>query len=212
MANVLALSREQVSKLTGLSRRQLSYWDRTGFFAPTFGYAQGSGPYSRVYSFKDVVGLRTLARMRRDHEIPLQHLRAVGRVLLERYSEPWSELAFYIVGRQVFFRASEASAAANASGQSVFEFALERVAEEIQAEIDELSRRKEEDFGKVVKIRQVAESRPVIAGTRTPTSALWSFHEAGFSIAEIVGEYPDLTERDVAAAIAYEQELRRKSA
>ncbi len=27
---------DQACRLTGLTRRQLTYWDRTGFFSPTF--------------------------------------------------------------------------------------------------------------------------------------------------------------------------------
>jgi hypothetical protein len=33
---ITAFSEEQVDRLTGLSKAQLRYWDRTGFFAPKF--------------------------------------------------------------------------------------------------------------------------------------------------------------------------------
>jgi uncharacterized protein (DUF433 family) len=45
----------------------------------------------------------------------------------------------------------------------------------------------------------------VIAGTRIPTNAIYDLHHAGFSIPQIVSEYPRLTEKDIRAAIQFEQ-------
>lgn len=213
MATILALSAKQVIKLTGLSRRQLTYWDQTSFFQPTYRGVADSAAYSRIYSFKDVVGLRTLARMRQQFRVPLQHLRTVGEHLHAHYEEPWSELSFYIVGRHVLFNAPEAHAIADQSGQRVFEFAVQKVTLEIESEIARAKERTEQDFGKITRMRQVAESKPVISGTRTPTSAIWEFHSVGFSAQEIRSEYPRLTEADIAAAITFEgKKQRRKSA
>lgn len=61
---VKILSAEQVCQLTGLSARQLGYWDQTGFFSPTF-VGPSRGAYNRVYSYRDVVGLRAIAVMRK---------------------------------------------------------------------------------------------------------------------------------------------------
>lgn len=49
----------EVARLTGLTRRQLDYWDRTGFFRPSLVPAGGRGA-SRVYSFEDIVVLRVV--------------------------------------------------------------------------------------------------------------------------------------------------------
>jgi len=50
----------------------------------------------------------------------------------------------------------------------------------------------------------VSHNRPVIAGTRIPTSAIKSFNDAGYTVDEIIEEYPDLTPEDVKAALDYE--------
>ena len=35
---IAAFSEEHVSRLTGLSKTQLRYWDQTGFFTPSYSY------------------------------------------------------------------------------------------------------------------------------------------------------------------------------
>jgi uncharacterized protein (DUF433 family) len=52
----------------------------------------------------------------------------------------------------------------------------------------------------------------VIKGTRVPTSAIWSFHVAGYDTEAIIAEYPTLEPADVEAAVAHEQALRAVAA
>ena len=62
---IRAFSAENVSRLTGLSMSQLIDWDRIGFFRPEHASENRREAYSRIYSFQDVVGLRTLAVLRK---------------------------------------------------------------------------------------------------------------------------------------------------
>ena len=55
---LLAFTAHHVQRLTGLSARQLGYWDRTGFFSPQHISLTRSHPFGRIYSFRDVVGDR----------------------------------------------------------------------------------------------------------------------------------------------------------
>ena len=59
--------------------------------------------FGRIYSFRDVVGLRTIAVLRNVHRVPLQELRRVGKWLQERHDAPWSSLRFALQGRKVLF-------------------------------------------------------------------------------------------------------------
>ncbi|MGH2721322.1 MAG: MerR family transcriptional regulator, partial [Actinomycetota bacterium] len=52
-----------VTKLTGLSYRQLDYLARKGFLRPSLAAGSGSGS-RRLYSFEDLVALRTIAKLR----------------------------------------------------------------------------------------------------------------------------------------------------
>lgn len=47
----------EVANLTGLTQRQIDYWDRTGLFNPSLAQAEGRGS-ARFYSFLDVVQLK----------------------------------------------------------------------------------------------------------------------------------------------------------
>lgn len=192
----LAFGTDQVCALTGLSKRQLSYWDDTGFFSPELA---GGGI---VYSFRDLVGLRTIARLR--ETVPLQELRKVGSWLHREYEKPWSMLRFYRSGRDVHFRDPDSGKvlAAKPERQTVC-IEMEEIAVEVSELVAKRRRRARNSLGKVEQRRQIVQNRPVIAGTRIPVEAIWNFHEEGYTQAAILKEYPTITARDVKAAIEY---------
>ena len=192
---------DQVCSLTDLSRRQLRYWDDTGFFSPELDGGE------RVYSFRDVVGLRTIGQLRQT--VPLQELRKVGEWLCRTHETPWSSLRFFRSGRTVHFRdpATGDVVAANPREQRVC-IELEEIASEIREMIASRRRRSRSIEGRVERVRNVVRSRPVLAGTRIPVEAVWNFHQAGYSTDQIIREYPTLTAKDVEAAIAYKAEKK----
>ncbi len=91
-AIVLALSAEHVVKLTGLTMRQLALWDRIRFFKPEHPEDNRRQPNSRIYSFRDAVGLRTISVLLNVHGVSLPHLKNVARELAAYTDRPWSEL------------------------------------------------------------------------------------------------------------------------
>ncbi|MEO8054180.1 MAG: MerR family transcriptional regulator [Acidobacteriota bacterium] len=58
-----SFSTAEVARLTGLTVRQLDWWDRRGFLRPSVTAASGYGTRRR-YSFTDVVKLRLASRLR----------------------------------------------------------------------------------------------------------------------------------------------------
>jgi uncharacterized protein (DUF433 family) len=211
MIQPLAFTSQQVRTLTGLSEHQLRYWDRTGFFSPQFP-GEGGRPFDRLYSFRDVVGLRTVAQLR--GRVPLQGLRRIGQWLHERYDSPWSSLTFYIAGDRVYFSdpSTGARVATNPEGQIAQPFEMEAVAREVSSAVERMQRRGADEIGRIERRKYVSGNRPVLAGTRIPTRAIREFHDAGYSTEAILREYPDLTEQDVRGALAFEDESRRKRA
>ena len=201
VAQVLdAFSVEQTTALTGLSKRQLFYWDRTGFFPPRFVVDR-----RRVYSFRDLVGLRTIAILR-ERGVPLQKLREVGRYLHQYSDTPWSSLAIYEFGGNVYFRTpdSDRIRQANRHEQGVT-IELKAIAKEMTDTVRRATARQATDRGRVAKKRSVMANQPVIAGTRIRTEAIWNFYRDGYSVKEILDQYPSLSEEDVRAAIEFEQ-------
>jgi DNA-binding transcriptional MerR regulator len=71
-----AFSVAEACELTGLSRRELSCWDRRGLPFPDYVFQE-----RRVYSFRDLLVLRALALLRADYS--LQAVREVSVELAE---------------------------------------------------------------------------------------------------------------------------------
>ena len=205
---ILAFSADHVRRLTGLSSTQLRYWDDTEFFAPE--YADGARAFGRVYSFRDVVGLRTIAVLRNERRISLQELRKVGATLRQHAQTPWSSLSLYVVGKGIFFRDPGSGAVLTASKgrQRAFEMDLESVARDVERDASALRQRRTDELGKIAKNRYVMHNAPVVAGTRIPTAAVWNLSAAGYTTAQIIAEYPRLTAADVVEALSFEKRLR----
>lgn len=211
---IIAFGAVHVCRLTGLSSRQLSYWDKTGFFSPQYAEDNRRRPFSRVYSFRDVVGLRTIAILRKDHLVPLQELRKVGAWLKKHHQSPWASLTFYVSGPRVFFDdpGTGTRMAARPLGHPVLPIAMERIAHEMGTAAERLRDRDANDIGRVTQSRYVVHNAPVLAGTRIPTSAVYNLHEGGLSTRAILREYPRLKRDDVEAALSYEQERQERRA
>jgi uncharacterized protein (DUF433 family) len=207
MSEILAFTADHVVRLAGLSKRQLGYWDSTGFFSPTIVDGFGRRTFGRIYSFRDLVGLRTIAILRNQYGIPLQELRRVGEWLQRHYDSPWSSLRFGLNGRQVAFTEPESGTAVEAreGGQTVFSVALEPIATEMDRASRQLIERTPEQIGRIERHRHVVHNKDVVAGTRIPTQAIWSFHQAGYRQNAIINEFPRLKPADVRAAIAFEK-------
>lgn len=212
MTEIAAFTADHVCALTGLSSRQVRYWDTTGFFSPTLLDDFKRRAFGRIYSFRDVVGLRTIAILRNQHGIPLQELRRVGAWLHDKHDEPWASLRFALQGREVVFFDPNKDVAIEprGAGQEVLPIALEPIANEMSVAASRLRDRTRDQLGKVIRNRYVVHNAWVVAGTRIPTTAIWNYHRAGYSAAKILLEYPRLTKADVRAAIAFEK--RRESA
>jgi DNA-binding transcriptional MerR regulator len=203
---ITAFSAEQVERLTGLSRARLLYWDRTGFFAPAYADENRRSPYSRIYSFRDVVGLRTLYKLTEEFHISLQHLRKVAAKLSDLSNDLWSSQVLYVLDKKVVFDETGAGRLREVlSDQYVNGLALAEVISDMQREVDQLRRRRDHQIGQITRSRFVNRNAAVVAGTRIPVSAIREFAGAGYTVQQIIEEYPDLTERDITAALTYRE-------
>ncbi len=206
LSNVIAaFSAEQVERLTGLTKARLTNWDHTGFFAPSYAEDDRRSPYSRIYSFRDVVGLRTLCRLRDEYHVPLQHLRQVAEKLSHLTNDLWSSQVLYVLDKKVVFDETGTGRLREViSGQYVNGIALDQVISDMRIAAEKLLCRRDDQIGAITRSRFVNHNAAVLAGTRIPVKAIREFSEAGYTAKQIIDEYPDLTERDVAAALAYE--------
>lgn len=205
VANVVAaFSEEQVEQISGLSKRRLRYWAKTDFFKPSFTEGSGRLPYSKFYSFKDIIALRTLETLRDEKNVPLQHLRKVAEHLSHLKDDLWTRTTLYVIDRKVIFVDPDTEMAQEiVSGQHVLKLSLDDVIRETNSKIVEFRRRPKDSIGKVERRRSVVRNAWVVAGTRIPVGAVKRLSEDGFSIEQIIAEYPDLTPADVDAALSH---------
>lgn len=203
---IAAFSEEHVERLTGLTKAQLRYWDRTGFYRPSYAEENRRLAYSRIYSFKDVLALRTLGVLRRQYNVPLQHLRKVAARLSHMADALWTKTTLYVLNRKVAFDDPEGGRPREVvSGQYALGLPLAVIVSDTERGIAGIQKRRPEQIGHIERSPHVARNAWVVAGTRIPTSAIRRFAEAGYPAARIVKEYPDLTPDDVRAALLHEK-------
>jgi uncharacterized protein (DUF433 family) len=209
---IFAFGADHVTRLTGLSKGQLRYWDNTRFFRPRYAFEYRRSPFSRVYSFKDVVGLRTLGILRKTHRIPLQNLRKVAQELGRHIADPWADTVLYVRGKEVLFKEPDTQKVRGAlTGQYEASILLQRIAHDMVVESNKLKARTAMQVGRIERKRYIQHNAWVVAGTRIPIKAIWRFHDAGYSTEEIIREYPSLTEKDIRAAISHRRKLAKSA-
>ena len=199
---VAAFSEEQVGRITNLTKGRLRYWAKTGFFRPSFIEDNPRLPYSRFYSFRDIVALRTLGMLRVQNNVPLQHLRKVAEKLSHLNDDLWTKTTLFVHNRKVVLVNPETGRAEEiVSGQYLLEIPLKQVIDDTNRDIVEMRQRREDTVGKVTRHRSIARNAWVVSGTRIPVKAIRRLHEDGYSYAQIIEEYPDITEEDIRAAL-----------
>lgn len=184
--------------LTGLTQRQLRYWDRSGFARPSV--ARGSGRGSRrLYSFPDLVALRVAGSLRREG-VPLPRIRKVVDHLKGLdHSNPLAQFRFWSYGGEVYFEEAATTRAGRRPEQTLAEYAIP-LAEHVQRldrAIEALDRRTP---GRVERRRATLGHKPVFQGTRIPLTAVQRMIRAGVPVRQILELYPALTEADVEVA------------
>lgn len=208
---IAVFSEDHVERLTGLTKGQLKSWDRAGFFAPRYAYEDRHAPYSRVYSFQDVVGLRTIAVLMKHYRISLQQLRKVAQELIRRGYGHWAEVKLYVLKRQVYFRRPKSSEVEGVWDGQLAMVPVIDVINDVESRVRELKKRDDSQLGHIERHKHVVRNSTVVAGTRIPTAAIRRFKEAGYSIQQIVKQYPTLTVKDVQAALVHEEGLARSA-
>lgn len=131
-----SFSRQQVTAITGLSTRQLSYWRKTGLVKPQ---SYTAGGHAR-YSFTDLIALRTAKKLL-DANVSLQRIRKCLQSLtrfLPAADCPLVELSLVVTGDVVLVFHGERAFDALTGQEWVFPIAeLAREVEQMQQESPE---------------------------------------------------------------------------
>lgn len=134
-----------VSGITGLSIRQIDYWDRTHFIKPSVREATGYGS-ARIYSFEDLIQLK-VAKSLLDNGISLQRIRKSVwylRKTMPSVERPLSDLKFLTDGETIFVLTKDSKVIIDTlkNGQVVFSVQLGKIIDELKGEIKALDNRR----------------------------------------------------------------------
>lgn len=207
---IAAFSEEQTEKLTGVSRYQLRYWDRTGFYVPSYAEKNRRMSFSRIYSYKDIVALRILNVLKNQYAVSLQQLRKVSEELARYGNDPerWTAANLYVLNKRVIWHEPGTRLPqVVASKQYVLPtLSLERVVADTRRDVQNarLERGKSE-IGRISRKQYVNHNQAVIAGTRIPVKAIKRFLDAGYTAEQIISEYPELTLKDIKVAAVHKE-------
>ena len=136
---------KSVSSITGLSFRQVDYWDSTHFIKPSVSEASGYGSV-RLYSFGDLVQL-TVAKTLLDKGVSLQKIRKAINYLKKNMPEikkPLAEMKFLTDGDSIFVLTKDKKEIIDTlrSGQVVFSIALGEIMENLKGALVSISKEK----------------------------------------------------------------------
>ena len=168
-------------------------------------YEDRRSPYSRLYSFRDIVSLKIVSALRNDANVSLPHLREVKEKLAHLGEGLWAKTTLYVLNRRVIFDSpgSEGLKEEIVSGQAMLQIPLIVVSGNMEEAVKSLNQRADEAVGKIERHKGVAQNQVVIAGTRIPVRSIKAFADAGYSVEQIQVEYPTLTPEDIRAAVAF---------
>ena len=203
---IAAFSEDQVTRLTGVSKSQLRYWDRTDFYQPSYAEANRRVAFSRIYSFKDIVALRVLHVLRNQYKVPLPHLRQVSVTLAHLQEERWTGTKLWVLNKRVIWQEPNSERPQEiVSQQYVVPLEIQAVVADTHRDVAQLIVSRDENMiGVIVRNRYINHNDPIIAGTRIPVETVQRYIAAGFGAERIIADYPDLTVEDVRAARNYE--------
>lgn len=200
MGEVLAVfDEDQTVRLTGVKTGQLRYWARSGLYAPEF------AP-SKIYSFRDISALRVLGALRNQYGVSLQHLRKVGARLAELSVDRWTGCSLWVNQKSVVWKEPGTDLPQSIVSRQYLVPTLElsAVLASARRAVNDLIRRDSINVGAIDRGRARSGKDAVVAGTRIRVAAIRRFRDAGYSVDQIVSEYPDLSAGDVEAALSFE--------
>lgn len=193
---LVALTRERATRLTGLTARQLDYWDATGLVKPSVEERLTPHRRIRLYEYTDLMSLLVIAQLR-SRRVSLQHVRRIVSDLRQRgYPEPLTQVRYATHGSQVYVQPGDGEwESSEIAGQAVIHQVLDLTP--LRARLRAASERDPQTFGKIDRRRGALGSKPLIAGTRLPVETVKRYLQRGATTDEVLAAYPVLVHADV---------------
>lgn len=159
-----------VCKLTGLTARQIDYWDRIHFIKPSVREASGYGSV-RLYSFTDLVQLK-VAKTLKDKGLSVQKIRKSINYLKKTFPEvekPSAEMRLITDGDTIFILTDDKEVILDtlSKGQMVMSIAIGEIIKELKGEVEKISKERK------YKVKVMRESYEVILHPDLEDGGFW---------------------------------------
>lgn len=166
----MAFNTKTVIRITGLTQRQIDYWDRTHFIKPSVKEASGYGT-ARLYSFNDLVQLK-VAKMLIDKGISLQKIRKSITYLKKNFPDiekPLAEMKFITDGETIFVLTDDKKEILDtlSQGQMIFALAIGELIEELSGEVQKL------DQNRKYKVSVKSKTYDVVLHSDSKDGGFW---------------------------------------
>lgn len=201
--DLFVATRDKAVLIAGISTRQIDYWSSTGLIRPEIEDRLTPGRRIRLYNFTEMLAVMVVAKLRKEHDVPLQEVRRVVDYVRTslRLRQPLNEVRFAVHNRKLYFQTADGDWESNrVPGQTVIPQALDL--RPLRIHIDSHSKRRTADIGRIERRHRTMGHKPLIAGTRVPVATIQRYLAAGRSVEQIIGAYPALRPEDVEAARA----------
>jgi len=159
-----------VCKLTGLTKRQVDYWDRIHFIKPSVREASGYGTV-RLYSFTDLVQLKVASTLK-DRGLSVQKIRKSINYLKKAFPEvekPLAEMRLITDGETIFVLTEKKQVILDtlSKGQMVMSIAIGAIIEELKGEVEKIGRERK------YKVKVMGTSYEVILHPDLEDGGFW---------------------------------------
>jgi predicted RNase H-like HicB family nuclease len=166
----MAFNTKTVCNITGITQRQIDYWDRIHFIKPSVKEASGYGSV-RLYSFKDLVQLK-VAKTLKDKGLSVQKIRKSINYLKKTFPEakkPLAEMRLITDGETIFVLAENKEVILDtlSKGQMVMSIAIGEIIEELKGEVERISKERK------YKVRVMSNSYEVILHPDLEDGGFW---------------------------------------
>jgi predicted RNase H-like HicB family nuclease len=137
----MAIDSKTVCKITGITQRQIDYWDRIHFIKPSTKEASGYGSV-RLFSFTDLVQIK-VAKTLIDQGVSLQKIRKAITYLKKNFpdiNKPLAEMRLITDGNTIFVLTENKKVIIDtlSKGQMVMSIAVGRIIEELKGEVKKI--------------------------------------------------------------------------
>ena len=135
------------AKITGVTRRQLQYWDETDLVIPSVVRPLECAGRIRIYNFKNLVEIRTITKFRKDG-MSIQKVRRSFAYLKFRYSDidkPLAQMTLITNGDSIFVLSENILVDTLRNGQTISRIVFKDIIQDLEGKLIELR-----PFGKEV--------------------------------------------------------------